>query len=163
MATNPFTYQDLKERALEIALTQVGVRESSRNRGRQVDKYHLACGADPAKREAWCVRFVRYCYQEAADILDMRSPLPRTSGVLRLWELAPDIVRVKELGPCDIFIIDKGGGKGHAGIVEMNSNHEVHTVEGNTDYGGEREGDGVYYRKRKIGEILGFLDYGRYK
>jgi hypothetical protein len=36
------------------------------------------------------------------------------------------------------------------------------TVEGNTDPGGSREGDGVYQRTRRIDEIELYLDFSRY-
>ncbi|HYE59075.1 MAG TPA: CHAP domain-containing protein, partial [Rhodothermales bacterium] len=51
--------------------------------------------------------------------------------------------------PGAIFFHDSGAGLGHCGIVEHVDGDLVTTVEGNSDDGGSREGDGVVRRIRQ--------------
>ncbi len=68
---------------------------------------------------------------------------------------APDAIR-----PGSIFIADHGGGKGHTGLVERMDGYAIHTIEGNTNAAGSREGDGVYRKVRQLSAITaGFIDY----
>jgi hypothetical protein len=149
----------LTEKALEIAAGFIGVRETSRNRGPEVDQFLRDVGLDPTKGSyAWCAAFVYGCYKRAAASLEVPNPLPRAAGVLRLWDKAPFWVR-GEAAPGAIFIIDHGKGKGHTGLVESVAPLHLVTIEGNTNDLGSREGDGVYRRTRRLDEIVGYIDY----
>jgi hypothetical protein len=62
--------------------------------------------------------------------------------------------------PGNIFIMDHGNWKGHTGIVKTTGNGYIHTIEGNTNIAGSREGLGVTEIQRKINTInAGFIDY----
>lgn len=166
----------LMERALEKAVSQIGVREDpiGSNRGEKVEEYLRSVGRNPG--DAWCMSFVYWCYQKAAEDLESENPLVVTGHCLTHWFEAgrrntrrittnearndPSLVR-----PGMIFIIDVGdpGDDGHTGLVEeVISGGLLVTVEGNTNTDGSANGIGVFRRKeRKIAKInKGFIDYG---
>lgn len=146
---------ELGLRALEIAKTQISVREATgHNDGDQVEKYLKSIGL--SKGYSWCMAFVYWCFDQAAAKLQVANPLHRTGGVLAQWNARPTL-RVHDPEPGDIFIMDYGRGLGHTGIVTAVHGDVVDTIEGNTNGGGSREGDGVYPRTRKIKSIRGFL------
>ena len=158
---------------LDAAATQLDVRETpgTPNRGPQVDQYVRGVGLDPAGGYSWCQAFVYWCFAQAAAQLGAANPCVRTAGVLDHWARSPlaDRVYAQAAGddprlvrPGAVFIIDHGGGKGHAGLVTQVVSGAVATIEGNTNQAGSREGDGVYRHTRSISSInVGFIDYGR--
>lgn len=157
---------------LKVAGGEVGVRErGGPNRGPRVDEYLRNVGLDPTRGSyPWCASFVYFCFTRAATRLGVRNPCFKTAGVMKLWWRSPEsalVLNQHEAGarglvrPGAIFIVDHGEGKGHTGLVERVDHDAVHTIEGNTDPGGGREGDGVYRRVRPLARILpGFIDYG---
>lgn len=155
----------LVERALEIALSYEGVREVSRNRGPLIDEWLRLAGLDPEKGSyAWCCAFIHACFKKSADELGFVNLFPRTAGVLKAWDRAPLWARTNMAAPGAVFVIDHGAGKGHTGMVVSVdwARERAQTIEGNTSVSGSREGDGVYRRSRKFGEInRGYLDFSK--
>ncbi len=152
----------LVNKALEIAISQIGVRELARNRGVEVDNYLTAVGLDPTKGSyPWCAAFVWFCYQQAARSLRVSNPAPKTASVMKMWAKTPFWFRRPDPSPGSVFIIDHGSGRGHTGFVEFVTPTSLVTVEGNTnDRTGSREGDGVYrLTSRKRPDIVGYIDY----
>ena len=145
--------------ARDIALTQEGVRETSRNRGPEVDEYVRAVHLAPEGQHAWCAAFVAWCCQSAAARLGVTNPLPLCAGALRLWQTAPAQFRRTVPEPGAIFVTAHGRGLGHVGfVVAWDGGPTCQTIEGNTNGGGSREGDGVYRRTRTLAEItVGYL------
>lgn len=173
VASRPQARSPLLARALRVAgrAADARVREVPRNsnRGPEVDAYLRRTGTPPG--HAWCGAFVYWCMDEAANALGMDNPMMRTAGCLTHWQRAEahgarrvpakdakrDAARVQ---PGMIFIIDHGRGLGHTGLVERIEAGLLHTIEGNTDASGTREGGGVYRLIRRIGEInRGFIAY----
>lgn len=151
----------LTEKALELAISQIGVRETKRNRGPEVDAYLLSAGLDPTKGSyPWCASFCYWAFQKAARELGVPNPVPRTAGVMKMWAKSPFWARSGPVAGA-IFIIDHGGGKGHAGFVEYAAPLHIVSIEGNTNDGGSREGDGVYRRTRRKDEATGYLDFSQ--
>lgn len=151
--------------ALRIAQSQVGVRETSRNSGAEVDAYLSSVGLGPGF--SWCAAFVHWCFEVGAASVQLANPCPHTAGALRLWDLCEPHERDREptfvaVQPGDVFVIDHGHGQGHVGFVESTASPEtLWTIEGNTNPGGSREGDGVYRRQRSRAEITrGYLRIG---
>lgn len=153
----------LSDEALRIAITQIGQTEKplGSNWGEPVKTYLASVGINfPA---AWCIAFGYWCFQEAADNLGIQNPVPKTGSVLHCWEIAD--TKYKILGrpqKGDIFIMDLGNGLGHAGLVEEveADNIILHTIDGNTNNNGSREGVEV---ERKIRHnqkpIIGYLRF----
>jgi hypothetical protein len=151
------TASTLALRALEVARTQLGVREATgHNDGAAVESYLRSVGL--GKGYAWCASFVYWCYSQAAKALVVGNPLTQTGGVLDHWaRTRGQKVSVPQVG--DIFIMDFGEGKGHTGLVKEVRGSMVVTIEGNTNDANSREGDGVYERIRPISSMKGFIRY----
>jgi hypothetical protein len=155
----------ISEKALEIAITQLGVRENgSSNSGKEVNQYLKSVGLNPGN--PWCMAFVCWCYNQASTIQSVPNFLIRTGGVLHQWnEQQPNrkIVLDKVLKnpaiikPGAVFIMDYGKGTGHTGLVERIYSGLVETIEGNTNDEGSREGYEVCRRTRKLASIKGFI------
>lgn len=155
---------DLTNGAVIVASSQIGVKETEKNSGVMVDQYLLSVGLEPG--QSWCAAFVHWCFARAADAMEMLNPCPRTGGVLKMWEQAPDAARVEKPTRGAIIIMDHGHGHGHTGIVEaVNGGGLIETIEGNTNRGGSRNGDCV---ARHIwrpedgarGTLVGYIDLG---
>lgn len=149
----------LSEKALEIAKTQIGVQEEPKgsNSGKQVNEYLKSVGLNPGF--SWCMAFVYWCFNNASKELKIVNPLIKTGGVLAHWNKAVIKYRVTDPEPGDIFIMDFGKGLGHTGIVESVDKGVIHTIEGNSNDEGSREGFEVCRRSRLKSSIKGYLRY----
>jgi hypothetical protein len=168
---------DLGQAALAVALEQVGVREepAGSNRGARVEAYLASVGLPGG--QPWCAAFVHWCFAEAARAHGVACPFPATGGCGAAWAricaTAPArIVRAADarrrpalVRPGMAFVLDLGGGAGHSGFVEATgADGRLHTVEGNTNLGGSRNGEGVFRLARRTladRALRGFLDFGR--
>jgi len=138
-----FEPADLVTGALTVAGTQLGQKENGPNTGPMVDKYLESVGLMPGK--AWCAAGVHWCFQQAANAIDMLNPCPRTGGAIHLWELSPEVAKVRHPVRGAIFVTDHGHGKGHCGLIEtINGGGLIETIEFNTNRGGSPEGDSVW-------------------
>lgn len=148
----------LSDKAIAIAVTQLDKQEDPKgsNWGHPVQDYLHKVGIDfPA---SWCMAFVYWSFDEAAKAIGAITPLVKTGGVLRAWNEAGSH-HVTDPQPGDIFIMDFGHGLGHTGIVESVEGSVLHTIEGNTNDTGSREGYEVCRRQRSIYKIKGYLRY----
>ena len=120
--------------------------------------------------------FMYWCVKEAItklvptglikfiNSLQSYNPMVRTGGVLEQWKLIRPEYKIavgETPQPGDIFIMDLGHGLGHTGIVErVDPDGTLHTIEGNTNDTGSREG---YEVARKIrhnqAPIIGYLRF----
>jgi hypothetical protein len=154
----------LTEKALSVAITQVGKEEMPRgsNWGEPVKTFLASVGIRfPA---SWCAAFVYWSFDQASNEMGLNNPLIRTAGVLDHWHRASAVHKIyKDYQPGDIFIMDHGGGLGHTGFIEFvevtDGQIILNTVEGNTNDTGAREGYEVCRRKRKVSSIIGALRY----
>ncbi|MEP0814529.1 MAG: CHAP domain-containing protein [bacterium] len=154
----------LAEKAVEIAIGYIGVKESppGSNRGPQVDRFLAATGLSGAP---WCAAFVFAVYQEAAKALQAPNPFadikePARAFAYREWGRRHNCV-VKEKGdqknhhyaPGMLVVFDFS----HIGIVEKDlGDGTVQTIEGNTDAKGSRTGGQVMrkIRQLKSGDVV---------
>lgn len=142
---------------LDIAISQIGVEENPRgsNWGVDIQKYLLSVGINfPA---SWCMAFVYWCVREACKTTNTTVKLYRSGGVLKTWVNTQESMKVKVPMQGDIFIMDFGKGLGHTGFVEGVDGDSIHTIEGNTNDTGSREGYEVCRRTRKISAMKGFI------
>ena len=159
----------LLSKVIEIAQTQVGVMEAppGSNGGLQVDQYLASVGLPTGNY--WCASFVYWCFENAAKELNKKNPLIKTGGCVDHWNRTkgkkilpvdaknnPSLVK-----PGQIFILNFGGGQGHTGIVKKVEGGFLHTIEGNSNNDGSRNGIGVFaLTTRKITSINGgFIEY----
>jgi hypothetical protein len=164
----------MRDLVIDIAASQIGVVEQPHgsNRGPEVDVFIRTTGLNPAVDSfPWCVCFLYWVFNQAAKIKGIENPLPKTAGVLALWNLARGTeaqivhksdVSAQTVKPGMIFALNLGGGKGHAGLViEVRGEHIV-TIEGNTNPGGSSDGFGVFRRDSRPltnAVLLGYLDF----
>lgn len=141
---------------LKIATSQLGVKEIPKgsNAGPEVEIYLRSVGL--GKGFPWCMAFVYWCTQQATIKMAFKNPLKKTAGVLDQFNSRLLLVaKIPQTG--DIFIMDYGKGMGHTGIVEKIVGSTLHTIEGNTNDEGSREGFEVCRKKREIKTIKAFL------
>jgi hypothetical protein len=149
--------EKVKMNHIQIAISQIGQEEVPRNsnwgtkeKPAIIDYLH-SVGIDfPA---SWCMAFVYWCVLQSKPV----NSLIRTGGVLRQWNEISPKYKVYTPQPGDIFIQDHGHGLGHTGIVESVEGDVIHTIEGNTNDTGSREGYEVCRRTRNIGTCKGFI------
>lgn len=142
------------------------------NSGPEVEEYLASVGL--GKGNPWCAAFIYWCFQQAAKALGSENPCVRHGHVLTTWAKCAPRQRITTqqalanpslIKPGLVFIMDTGapGGAGHTGIVEKVVAGVIHTIEGNTDGAGSREGTGVFRKKtRRVGPgsiNKGFIDY----
>lgn len=159
---------EISKEALKIAREQLGVMEDppGSNRGKKVEEYQAAAGCPPGSY--WCACFTYYCYKKASENLGVPNPACKTASCHTHWNKTKGNKISTEqavnnpalIKPGSVFIIDHGKGFGHTGIVEKVEGGIIHTIEGNSNTGGSRNGIGVYQLRRKIATInLGFIEY----
>ena len=125
---------DLSIAALAVAQGELarGVRGGlpgwGRFRSADIDAYMTLVGipphADPTEEGLpWCAAAVHACFANAcagpvgSTTPATVNPCPRTAGALHLWELSPLAARTQLAAPGDVFVLDRGKGRGHVGFV----------------------------------------------
>ena len=123
--------------------------------------------------EPWCACFVQWAVRDVDQFvvdfgMQLRAQmLYATESTQALWtQSAHDIRRsAPEVGAVAVWRLDSDHSRGHCGIVVGVDTDTVHTVEGNTSATGgtseaERNGNGVWNKKRTGGKIPGFTLLG---
>jgi hypothetical protein len=136
---------------LRLAASQVGVREQRKNR----TKYGRWYGMNG---QAWCAMFVSWVGAHAGVSLPKINSNKGFAAVVsaRSFARKNNLLTTKpRVG--SVFLIIGRNGKGHTGLVESINwaRRTITTIEGNTNAGGSRNGDGVYRRTRKTSTING--------
>jgi len=158
----------LRAEVIRIATAEIGVREDppGSNKGPRVEEYLRAVDLGPGYE--WCLAFVYWCFMMACLKLNLPNPLTKTAGCMQLWKKpGGEIIYLKEalanpalIEPGLVFLITRGDGKGHAGIVTGVQDGYILTIEGNTNNTHSSEGVMVCAMRRKISTIsLGFIKY----
>jgi hypothetical protein len=148
----------MNQLANEIILqagSQLGVTEATgHNDGPAVEMYLASVGL--GKGYPWCMAFVYWCAKQAAGKLGMVNPLKQTGGVLDQWQSGHGThISVPEQG--SIFIMREAEGY-HTGIVTgVFKDGLLHTIEGNTNNNGSREGTSVLRKTRYVKDMVGFI------
>ena len=144
-----FQNADSSTRLVRLAMSQVGYLEQGNNR----TKFGKWYGSDG---EAWCAKFVSWSFAQSG------TPLPSvqsSKGFAAVRSGFAYAVANNQLTwtpqPGDVFLIRTSGQKGHTGLVVSVDEKAgtITTIEGNTNPGGSRNGDGVYKRTRRIASI----------
>jgi len=122
------------QRALQVASSQIGVRENTgRNDGAQINEYRNG----KADGSAWCASFVSYCYGrgQGADNsktfgYDASSQSIRQKAQKAGYYQKARTNYVPKAG--DVAVWSNGDGTGHVGIVsKTNTDGSFETIEGN--------------------------------
>lgn len=169
--------------AVAIAEANANVREQGRNRGDRVEQYQRAVrlgAGDP-----WCAAFVAWCMMQARGTSfppdwcsgsaitswhkgskragKFASVTPTDANFAQL--VAPGWIWVRAVDAAAAVNARKGRWTiGHTGIVVAVDAAGFHTIEGNTNAAGSREGDGVYRKFHRwddaaqIARTVGWFD-----
>ena len=148
----------LAESIASIAESQAGQKEVGDNGGPAVEKYQRATWL-PVGAWSWCAAFVCWVIKQAIEGRAVTFTRPETAGAwdFERWCKSVDrTVMLKkpvdgDIKRGDVIIYTFS----HIGIATgpPDEHGMVPTVEGNTNGGGDREGDGVYCKVRKLSLI----------
>lgn len=146
---------ELENELINQAGSQLGVTElTGHNDGQAVEAYLKAVGL--GKGYAWCMAFVYWCAGQSAKKLGLINPLKCTGGVLDEWQSGRG-VHIGTPEPGCIFIMHHPEGY-HTGIVTgVFADGLIHTIEGNTNNNGSREGTSVLRKTRYSKQMLGYI------
>jgi hypothetical protein len=155
---------------VKIAQSQVGIRESGSNSGLDIRKYQAATGLKP-DNWPWCAAFICWSVKEwLADplveewlglkVMTPEQWRPKTARAYGFLPWAKDrpkttsILRPEDRAePGDIVFYTFS----HVGLVVSAKDGVLHTIEGNTNGEGSREGDGVYAKTRSVKIVRGYV------
>ena len=169
--------------AVAHAEANAHVREQGRNRGARVEEYQRAGSLGPG--DPWCAAFVAWCMMHAAA--PAKIPAWCSGSAITTWHKGSraagpahrctpgDADFAKRVQASWIWVRAKDAESaaaarkgtwciGHCGIVIAVDAAGFHTVEGNTNAAGSREGDGVYRKFHRwddaaqIGRTVGWFD-----
>lgn len=163
----------LAQCVLDAARETVGVKETTRNSGPEIDLWLATVSLPPGR--PWCAAWLYSMFLRATRALGIPNPCPRTGAALRMYTLADDAFKITAsvafrndlIVPGMAFFEDHSTpehpGIGHCGLVVglIQNTDLVMTISGNTNVAGSREGDSVVERGRPVSRMLGFLDFSR--
>lgn len=176
---------NITEAALALIATATaeankGVREVGKNAGPDVEKYLHCLGM--TKGSPWCAAFVSWCVMTSRGLA--KPPKWCSGSAVSLFQMSgknavkvtpvdadfkskvkPGYIWSRAQDPAAAAAARKGSWcQGHTGIVVAVDAIGFHTIEGNTNAAGSREGDGVYRKLHKwsdaelIGKTVGWFD-----
>lgn len=142
---------------ITTAGSQLGVTEATgHNDGPAVESYLKSVGL--GKGYAWCMAFVYWCAKQVSIKLNIANPLLQTGGVEMEWESVRGERIATPIPGCVFFMHHPGGW--HTGIVTgVFPNGLLHTIEGNTNSDGSREGTSVLRKDRYVKDMVGFKNF----
>ncbi len=145
------------------------------NRGAQVERFQASVHGSPG--DPWCAAFAHRCLEKAAGFLGTELPpgfpdsgyVPdygawaRAHGAWITADQAAQGLVPAQRGDLICFYFPAKGRLAHIGIVTGSYPGGLTTVEGNTSdpAGLDRDGDGVYEKKRKWGAVGGLGGFVR--
>ena len=178
---------NVTEAALALIATATGeankgVREVGKNAGPDVEKYLHCLGM--TKGSPWCAAFVSWCVMTSRGLA--KPPKWCSGSAVSLFQMSRNSKTCVYVVPTEMeyqakvkpgyiwsraqdataaAAARKGSWcQGHTGIVVAVDATGFHTIEGNTNSAGSREGDGVYRKLHKwsdaelIGKTVGWFD-----
>ncbi len=160
----------IRQKLIDIARREVGVKEVGRNTGKRVREYQAATNLE-GTGWPWCAAFVCWCVREWGKDKDVLAALkmtpaqfdkwrPRTAAAFGLEDWARkkglevlDADDKPNLRTGDILTFDTS----HTGFVADDARGVIMTIEGNTGASGGRDGDGVWDKNRNFKESRRFI------
>lgn len=150
-----------------LARKFIGAIETRPNGGPMVEMFQRAVDGT-ASGEPWCVGFVWFCVQAVDDLAVLlnggaqNSRLHRTEWTIDLFEKSPHQYDDPAIGRVVVWQNEVNENRGHCGIVVDFVGDSIVTIEANTSAasGDQRDGDGVWLKKRPGGKIPGFKRLG---
>lgn len=159
---------ELAQKLVEVASGYLGVKEIAKNRGPEIDAWLLRVGLDPEKvgGHPWCAAAAWCWLDDACKALFVRNPVLRSARVMTLWRKTPSnlVSLMPRVGSifCHATRPDDIESPGHCGIVMGVGGDHIATIEANTNEAGDREGDCVARKLRRLDYVnLGYIDVER--
>lgn len=154
---------DIRERMVSWMEAHKGFKETlGKNDGPELRVWRALLNIDyPIE---WCANTVFAAAHYSALDLNVQNPCPKTASVLHLWSMAKPEQHMVVPARGRIFILDHGGGKGHAGIIsKVNPDGSLEWYSGNTNAAGSRTGDSLLWKSGDLekvhhGKVVGFVD-----
>lgn len=153
--------QAMIDAMIRIARAEVGVREEGgNNRGPRVQQYQNGASWLPGTGWAWCAAFVCWVFDRLAEKFTLPFSTPEGAGAFwfedwaRQQELTVLSGRAKvRRGDLVIYSFS------HIGIASSDEGADgrFKCIEGNTNDGGSREGDGVYEKLRPKSQVRSII------
>jgi len=129
------------------AVADIGTKEQWENGGPRVDEYLRSVKLGTGFY--WCAAFAHAKHRECGIVLE---PAREFASALRFSKENVVFRRGQETdtvgAPGYVYTMNYGKGKGHIGIEESEDEDFITGIEGNTNDGGSRNGNGVYRRVR---------------
>lgn len=142
--------QEAKPSLQKIYTSFIGVREKTGNNdGVEVEMFLKSVGL--GKGYAWCAAFVKYCLLQANVKAAEKINGMALSAVNYSEMVYNKGKKIKDIKAGDVGTLYYPSLKriGHTFFIDKEINSSIYeSVEGNTNGGGSRDGDGVYRRKR---------------
>lgn len=132
---------------IDTYTSQIGVRESGSNKGKEVEAYLKSVGLGGGY--PWCAAFVSWTFQQCSVKTSITAWSPTADRPTKRSLFKGEIIKEPKAG--EVFTLYYSNLKriGHTGFYDGRHNDIFyHSVEGNTSGNGSREGDGVYRMKR---------------
>jgi len=138
----------------ELLLEEVGNTEAGWNTGPEIDKYFEVTELNPGV--AWCSIFIMWGYEQI-DVSYCGTPWSPSwfiSGTT-IYKKGEFTYYIPRFGDAFGIYFRSKGRVAHVGFILawLPEQGLVMTLEGNTNAGGSREGDGVFIRHRPIDQI----------
>jgi hypothetical protein len=128
---------------LDLVRQVLGMMETSRNRGPEIDEYHRWAKLDPSGRWAWCCSGLGYKCEQAAKLLHLKNPFPVTASCAHAWRHIEPICKDSNPEVGALYFLRHSDTAWHVGIVEScEGGNVLSELSGNTfaEKGG-REGN----------------------
>ena len=151
--------QPVRNELQQVYTSQVGVREATgHNDGKDVQKYLRSVGL--RKGYAWCAAFVAWSHNQVnlPNPESAWSPDWFKSNVVYRADWRKNLVTVLPGMVFGLYYPEKKR-VAHVGFIDGEDHNNYYTVEGNTNGGGSREGDGVYRKIRPKKSVSVIADY----
>lgn len=147
------TSVDLVKELIDSAKKWQHIKETDgKNRQKDIDAWNKAMKVPLGS--PWCMSFVQSRIKDIESRYGVASRVFKSAHCLTVWNQSPQNLKDSIPNEGDLIIWNKPGTtNGHVGIVtKVLGNGYVETIEGNTSSGSlvERNGDGVYIKKRHI-------------
>lgn len=118
---------------LELVRARLGMMESSRNRGDEIDEYHRWAKLDPTGRWPWCCSGLGFVCELAAKQLGLRNPFPVTASCSHAWRHLEPICKDSNPSVGSLYFLRHSDTEWHVGIVEScEGGNVLSEVSGNT-------------------------------
>lgn len=149
----PITRTAYVNKLISIFSKEVGIKETSRNRGDGIEKYWTACDYSEGyvHRSPYCAAAISWVIKQSGCFSEYDRP--KTAGAFAYEEWANrvgmNVIKpVKSVKRGDLIILSIS----HIGLSTSDSdaNGNFSTIEANTGPSGGRDGDGVYAKRRNI-------------